>query len=223
MASGRIQDRVLLPRPDGPVIDEQVIPNRMFCGLWMVVATACGVLLTGCDPPHIPVCCRADFSFEMVNGTSERIRLQVAMIEGHFRDYPSVAGDDYSRTEIYEMNSGARRTFAMHSEYGVVDSATDGGYIRGLGAVYFYDELARIPYRGYVYLGSGCGVELTVCGASDDGKSIRHRSLDGTTESLFSESTERPFYLEVDSDNPDLGRLVITSVPTAIPDGPPVS
>ena len=38
---------------------------------------------------------------------------------------------------------------------------------------------------------------------------------DGTTERLFVESPDRPFYLERDKEDPELGRLVITFVPGA--------
>lgn len=186
----------------------------------VVVVAACGVFLSGCDPPQVARCCSAEFALEVVNATSERIRLQVAMISGYFQGYPSVPGDDYKRTDIFELSGGSRTRFAMQSVMGIVDSLEDGFYVRGFGAVFFYAKQAQVPYRGYVYLGFGCGVEVTACGTPDDGALIHHRALDGTNNNLFLEAADRPFYLEVDNDNPDLGRLVITAVPSGSPDGP---
>ena len=51
---------------------------------------------------------------------------------------------------------------------------------------------------------------------SDDTKSFR-RHPDGVEELLFVESPDRPFYLERDKEDLDLGRIVITFVPDAGP------
>ena len=64
----------------------------------------------------------------------------------------------------------------------------------------------------------GCGVDLAVCEEFDDDTLIFHRSSDGATENLFVESPDRPFYLERDKEDPALGRLVITFVPSSTPD-----
>ena len=47
----------------------------------------------------------------------------------------------------------------------------------------------------------------------DDTLFYYYDPADGVKEYLFVESPDRPFYLERDSDDPDLGRIVITFVP----------
>ena len=51
--------------------------------------------------------------------------------------------------------------------------------------------------------------------ATGDDTLVVHESSDGTTEQLFLESPDRPFYLERDGDNRQLARVVITFVPNA--------
>ena len=170
-------------RGAGVVVLERGVMLRRRIGF--VIGLASAFCLSGCRGPDFPAFNSADYLLEVVNSSAGPIRLQVAMIDGEFQDFPRVGRDVYSRTDVFEMNVGSRRAFAMRSEFGRFDSPDDGGYVRGLGAVYFYDRQAHIPYRGYVYLGLGCGVEHGRCGVADDDGSILHRSLDGTTESLF--------------------------------------
>ncbi len=80
--------------------------------------------------------------------------------------------------------------------------------------MYFYSSGSDVAYRGYVYLGFGCDVNLAACEDPDDDTLVVHRSSDGTPERLFVESPDRPFYLERDEKDRDLARLVITFVPS---------
>ena len=72
----------------------------------------------------------------------------------------------------------------------------------------FFDAGANVPYEIYQY-------DSLWCTDSSDDMSCVHNRSDGATERLFVASPDRPFYLERDQENLDLGRLVITFVPTA--------
>ena len=84
--------------------------------------------------------------------------------------------------------------------------------VRSFGVLRFYEADSDTYYRSYGYLFRGCGVD-TSCWDSDDDTLFVYRSSDGTTERLFVESPERPFYLERDKEDSELARLVITFVP----------
>ena len=125
----------------------------------------------------------------------------------------------WNRPDIVELKGNSRTTLSMtwFRFGGKEDSSQDSLLARYLGAVYFYSAGSDIAYRGYVYLGFGCDVELASCADQDDDTLVVHRSSDGTLERLFVESPDRPFYLERDERNLDLARLVITFVPSAEP------
>lgn len=153
--------------------------------------------------------------------TSDPLRLQVAyfsrygVFDSHDYITDLVIGDSHDYIIDLDANGRARFPVEISQLGGPEDSSTDGVYVRGLRAVYFFEKGSDTAYRGYVYLAFGCGVDLAICGGpDDDDPMIFHRALDGTTDNLFAESTVRPFYLEVDEENLDLGRLVVTSVPS---------
>lgn len=188
------------------------------------VLIACGYLLTSCRDGVVIIedfGCRADFSLEVVNNASDQIRMQIEMFDsvGWAQTVISADGSPYARRSgIFNLDSQRKLRFSAFSAFhGECDSPANF-YLRDIGAVSFYEAGADIPYRGYVYLAFGCGVDLAACEEFDDDTLIFHRSSDGTTENLFVESPDRPFYLERDKDDPALGRLVVTFVPSSTPD-----
>ena len=111
---------------------------------------------------------------------------------------------------IFSLASDERRTFEMAIR-GASDTAVDNRYLRWFERIRFYEANSDTHYRSYVYHG-GC---FPNCWVVDDDTLIVYRSSDGTKERLFVESSDRPFYLERDTEDPDLGRIVITFVPEA--------
>lgn len=94
------------------------------------------------------------------------------------------------------------------------DSAADGDFVRYVRGVYFYAPGARLPYIGYTYnyrreceyahrsFGDAmlCVLDVGNYASGGDGR--------------FVDSAERPFYLERDQHDGDLGRLAVTFVPS---------
>ena len=190
------------------------------------VLIACGSLLTSCRDAVIiedreAFGCAADFSLEVVNNASDQIRIQIEMSDSSHWSQTIISADGSSyarRSGIVNLDSNEKLRFsALSIFYGECGSPANF-HLRDIGAVSFYEAGADIPYRGYVYLAFGCGVDLAVCEEFDDDTLIFHRSSDGATEDLFVESPDRPFYLERDKDDPALGRLVVTFVPSSAPD-----
>ena len=194
--------------------------GRLHIGIFVLIA--CGFLLTSCRAGGIIVedfCCAVRFSLEVVNDASDQIRMQIEMFDlDNSRDWStiiSVDDRDYSRRSgIFNLDSNKKfRFFAISRIVDASDSPANF-YLRSISSVSFYETGADIPYRGYVYLAFGCGVDLAACEEFDDDTLIFHRSSDGATENLFAESSDRPFYLERDKEDPALGRLVVTFVPS---------
>ena len=80
-----------------------------------------------------------------------------------------------------------------------------------MGEAHFYELDADSPYKSYVYESLKClGF---YCEGSGDDTLVIYESSDGTSVQLFLESPDRPFYLQRDSEDPRIGRVVITFVP----------
>ena len=185
-----------------------------FC-VGIVVAIGYVVSLSGCDEA-MPAPPEQEYSLEVINAASDRVRIQIAMMGGYW--FHTVA--EASRhspalgPKVLELDVDERKSIRVIRSGGAKDSTEDAVHVRELRSVRFLDTGAFAPYRGYEYLGFGCGVDLAVCEDSVDDTLVYHRSADGALERLFVESPDRPFYLERDSENQDLARLVITYVPT---------
>lgn len=189
-------------------------------GLFILIVG--GSILTACRATNVEIdrfCCVIDFSLEVVNNANDKIRIQIEMFDSHDAalQWHTLIGVDVpnsSRSGIFDLDSNERLRFRASS--GIVDASDSPAnfYLRSISSVSFYETDADIPYRGYVYLAFGCGVDLATCEEFDDDTLILHRSSDGTTENLFVESSDRPFYLERDTEDPALGRLVVTFVPS---------
>lgn len=207
---------------------------RTFCvfRIGIVVASACVffIVLTSCDEATSATDPQ-EYSLEVVNATPSRVRIHLAMARSYLlvgsHMFPAFASDSsrtsFGKPYILELDVDERMTVKVIMDVSTEakDSAEDSVYVRELGAVSFFAAEASTAYRGYAYLGFGCGVELAVCEEADDDSLVYHRSAGGTLERLFVESPDRPFYLERDDRNRDLARLVITFVPT--PPEPPDS
>lgn len=190
----------------------------------LVLAIAYGVSLSACqrgivieEPRNLGPCCFVEFSFEVINGASDRVRLQVAMMRGFVRD-PEISTDDAnyrSTSGILNFNSGERSTFSIRGRFVDANHFPDNFYVGSVGTIRFYSSSADTVIASYIYEEFGCGVGLGSCDGAVDDTLVFHRASDGTLERLFVESPDRPFYLERDRDDPDLGRLVITFSPRA--------
>lgn len=196
------------------------IIGRLHMGLFILIV--CGSFLISCRSVSVEVdrfCCVVNFSLEVVNNASDKIRIQIEMFDSpdaalQWHTLIGVDVPNSSRSGIFDLDSNERLRFLASS--GIVDASDSPAnfYVRSISSVSFYETGADIPYRGYVYLAFGCGVDLATCEEFDDDTLILHRSSDGTTENLFVESSDRPFYLERDKEDPALGRLVVTFVPS---------
>ena len=109
------------------------------------------------------------------------------------------------------MDPGEKRTFEMGGGFGR-DSDRDNLGLRRFHELHFYDAESDAPYRSYVYRRFSWAI-LPDANPEDDEALLYERS-DGAMERLFVRSPERPFYLERDKEYGDLGRLVITFVPS---------
>ena len=197
--------------------------ERTFGGhhIGFFVLIACGgLLLTTCRAAGVveDFCCTVKFSLEVVNDASDQIRMQIEMLDldDSHNWSTNISADDWTysrRSGIFNLDRNAKLRFFASSGFVDPNDSPANFYLRSIGAVSFYEAGADIPYRGYVYLAFGCGVDLTDCEEFDDDSLIFHRSSDGATENLFVESSDRPFYLERDKEDPALGRLVVTFVP----------
>lgn len=154
-----------------------------------ILAVVIGSLVTSCEP-IVHVDYAAAFDLEVVNEASDRVRIGIGGVRG-----------------IFDLESTERRTFRL-SVLGPRDSPADNDLVRGVSRVAFYHADAVVPYEIHRY-----GTRW--CPDSDDDTLCVYDRFDGATARLFVKSPDRPFYLERDEENPDLGRLVITFVPGA--------
>lgn len=180
---------------------------------WVIgVALLAGCSVTACRlaQPHIDYA--ATYFLEVANDATEDVRTNFSMGGQDFMDILPFEQRSRSWSGIFSLESGERRTFEM-SLFGPPDSLEDNFFVGGLSDINFYEVDSDTPYRSYEYRSTGCG--YPTCWDSNDDTLIYHRRGDGTKDYLFVESPDRPFYLERDKENLDLGRLVITFVPGA--------
>ena len=132
-----------------------------------------------------------------------------------FLNIGAVQYEYHRRAPVFTLDRDEIYTFRM-SAFGGVDSEEDGKEVRRFCAIHFFDSQSDSPYKSYVYHLSRCGSDPD-CWDSNDDTLIEYTRTDGVTETLFVESPDRPFYLERDQDDLDVGRIVITFVPDADP------
>ena len=129
------------------------------------------------------------------------------------------AGSRWSSTSgIIALGTGESRTFKIAAGMGTELLPENNAYVRLFQAIGFFELDEETPYRTYDYPSVTCEGRHPVIvfwrdPACSDGR-LTYESADGTTDKLFVESPERPFYLERDKQDTDLARLVITFVPS---------
>ncbi len=160
-------------------------------------------------------CCFVDYVLEVVNDSGNFVRIHIAVTEGMFPGPVVLDGWGNSRTDIFALHANEIATFMMRRFVdGRRDSSEDSLYVGDLSTLSFYDSEGETPFKSYRYAASGCGGLLLSCGDPGDDTLIYHLSSDRVTDRLFVVSADRPFYLERDRADRDLGRIVITFLPT---------
>lgn len=174
-----------------------VVLNAVLVGC---VVTACHVGMHS-DPSSV-------YFLEIVNNAADRVRVTVEMGGHHFQDVLTDPRESLTKG-IIALESSERRTFEVGSGIGPEDSQEDSYLVRDFHGIHFLERGRSVPYRSYEYEPIGC-----VGGCGGDDTLFVHVRSDGVEERLFLESPNRPFYLERDERDPDVGRLVITFVPS---------
>lgn len=149
----------------------------------------------------------ARFRLEMVNDAGARVGVQVGMGGARFRKPVGGGRRDYSGVVFLENEE--ERAFEL-GVYGADDSAADNEYVREFNEIFFYAPGADTPFVGYADGYYGCLDAWLYFGRDTP---CVYGEGDEWRASLFRESPDRPFYLESDRSDRDLGRLVITFVP----------
>lgn len=152
----------------------------------------------------------AIFGLEIVNQASAPVGVQVGMGAARFRRPIGGGRRDYSGVAFLE--SGEKRVFEL-GVYGVNDGSGDNQYVGDFREIFFYTAEAEAPFVGYADGYLGCLRAWLYFGRDtpclyDEGGARERKDI------LFQELPERPFYLERDAEDEDLGRLVITFVPS---------
>lgn len=182
--------------------------------LVVMVAVLAGYIVTACREAQPTVEYSARYYLEVANDAADSARVRIDFDGQDFED--TTTGVQRSRfgSGIIALRSGERRKFKM-TVFGPKDSPEDNLFLTAFGSIYFFfDANSGTPYRSYEYPIGGCG-DAPGCRDSSDETRIYHRHPDGTKERLFVESSDRPFYLERDKEDPELRRIVITFVPDA--------
>ena len=184
-----------------------------FPGLLVVTATvlACH-LVPACRQTQPTVDCSTRYSLEVANDAAGRVRIRFGIGGQAFMDIPASEQRSGSWSGIVALDRGDRRAFEK-SAFGPRDSPEDNFLVRSFGDIHSYEADSDTLYRNYEHPFGRCGDDL-VCWDSGDDTLFYHIHSNGTTEHLFVELPERPFYLERDKEDPDLARIVITFIPS---------
>lgn len=179
----------------------------------VVAAVVAGHVVTACRQPHLHFDPSERYFLEVANDAADRVRVRISMGSSDFLDRPS--GQKSPFWIELELENGERTTLRMAASAGGETAARNILALLYFGEIHFLEANSSVAYRSYVYRYAGCEGDDRKCWESGDDTLIYHRRSDGTTERLVVESPERPFYLERDKNDPDLGRIVITFVPGA--------
>ena len=182
--------------------------TRLVRRLIAVVAATAGCLVTACQPSGLgdPI---PRWSLEVANEADDRVRVQISLWDGSVL----LGGTDREKDGTLVLEPGGRRTFRLGGGGFGQDTSADGSrLIWAFAGLDFFDDASAAPYRSYVY-----SYAIRCAPSPCDGSHTTRVfvSPDGAEERLFAKSPERPFYLELDKEDLDLGRLVITFVPSA--------
>ena len=181
------------------------VPKRASISFRAVMVSAMtGCLVTAClfgGPVTDPA---ARWNLELVNEAGARIRVALAL--GQHHSFLSPTG---KRGGIVVLDPGEKRAFVIAAGLGQ-DTSEDNIGLTYFHELHFFDAASDTPYQSYVYL-----AHKYVRDAHGGDDVWLYERSDGAMERLFVRSPERPFYLERDKEDGDLGRLVITFVPSA--------
>ena len=186
------------------------------CLVVVTVAASGGFFLAACDRgrPHVDYA--ASFRLEVANVGADRVNVRIGMGVSVFAVKDRGPDGPASLSDIVALDGGERKVFRVTSPFGTRDSAEDGAVVSTFREIHFQRQHGDTPYRSYVYRLGGCHERSdgSCFDKSGDVTLIYYRREDGVKERLFVESPERPFYLERDTEDRDLGRIVITFAPT---------
>ena len=177
---------------------------------FVTVAVLAGYSMTACRMGHLADDHSAVYDLEIVNGAPESVRIRIYVGGQSSRDIETGLISSYG-SGIVSIEIGERRTFEM-SLFGPQDSPEDNYLVRSFRRIEFFEENSDASYKSYDYPFAGCRDVPPGSDCSDD-TWISYTRSDGPGERLFVRSPDRPFYLERDGEDPDLGRVVITFVP----------
>ncbi len=188
---------------------------RRLAGVLVVVVTAlAGYVVTACRGGQPTVDHVARYHLEVANDAAESARVRVFLSDDSFKDITTDVRIPFgSGSGIMALRSGETRAFEM-AAFDLRDSAEDNDLVRAPFRIEFFEENSDAPYKSYDYPLAGCRDVAPGSGCSDDAW-VHQRHPDGTEERLFVKSPDRPFYLERDSKDSELARIVITFVPDA--------
>ena len=196
-------------------------------------------LVTACrDPLSHVIEPPATFSLEVVNDSGEPIWVQIEIRHSEFLSsryangilddslgrkatvaspvaprnscgFPSIARSSILALDTRESITLAVKTYTSSCGAGTPRDDETSVFVRQFRSIHY---LGIAPVTSYVYRLTECLGFF--CSHPGDDTMVLHESSDGTMEQLFLESSDRPFYLERDTENRQLARLVITFVPT---------
>ena len=163
------------------------------------------------------------YFLEIHNAASDRVRIQITMQAQWFWTPLEPLGQQLSTTSVvFPVESGEKRKFRMVAGPGRLAFSENNVHVRFFRAIRFFAPGAETPHASYTYPSFDCSVRDPDTWWGDDpacsDDTFVYDSADETTERLFVQSPDRPFFLERDKEDSDLGRLVIASVPRAISD-----
>jgi len=185
--------------------------NRFVASFFVVCGILAGYSVTACRAPT-KVEYSARYFLEVVNEAADSVRIHTHVGGQDFKEIPAGVRRSRYGSGIMALKSRQARAFEM-TVFGPRDSPADNNFLVAFSSIHFFAEDSDTPFRSYEYpVGGGCGEGRVGSNCSDDARTYR-RHPDGFEERLFVESTDRPFYLERDGEDPELGRIVITFVP----------
>ena len=187
---------------------------NVFVGVLVVTAAVLAAsIVTACWDGRPTVDYSTEYDLEIVNGAPESVRIFIYLSGQRFKDLATGTRIPLgSGSGIISLRSGEIRRFEM-SLFGRKDSSIDNDLVRASSHIGFFEENAIAPYKSYDYPLRGCSDEVPPDSDCSDAEWVSQGHPGGTEERLFVESPDRPFYLERDSEDLDLGRVVITFVP----------
>ena len=213
--------------PLKPTALSQLSVLLLTAGLASLIAACRGPLYGYEEPP-------ARFSLEIVNDSAEPIWVEIELMSSEFLSPREADGipdqsvgtnalfapatscgpPSIGRSPILALDRDESMTLAVKTYTAPCGAGSPGNdetnvFVRQFRAIHF---LGIAPVTSYEYRLTECIGFF--CSYPGDDTLVVHTSSDRTTHQLFLESPDRPFYLERDTDNPRLARVVVTFVPT---------